>query len=157
VRRLHWLVAGAIALLACSIPLLGRGAALDAWLAALAAVSACAVVFGVRLNRARERWPWIVAAAGVGLLALAQVVVLLVFLGTLNASYPGPADAFRLAAYPAFAAALLVFVRRRTPAHDWGSILDAAVVAIGVASVLWALVLNAVTADPSLSVAAKVV
>ncbi len=71
--------------------------------------------------------------------------------------YPGPADVLHLLAYALFGACLLIFVRRRTPAHDWGAILDAAVVTIGVASVVWALVLSSVTGDPTLSTWEKAV
>ena len=70
---------------------------------------------------------------------------------------PGTGGRLHLLAYPLFGACLLIFVRRRTPAHDWGAILDAAVVTIGVASVVWALVLSSVTDDPTLSTWEKAV
>jgi diguanylate cyclase (GGDEF)-like protein/PAS domain S-box-containing protein len=157
VRRVTWLLAAAGVLLASSLSLRGRGVAYEAWLAVLAVASLAGVLAGIRLSRPRERRPWVLAASGVTLLALAQGVVLAQALDHQLVSFPGADDILRLAAYPLFGACLLTFVRRRTPAHDWGAILDAAVVAIGVASVMWVLVLHSVTADAALSLGAKAV
>ncbi len=157
VRRVTWLLAAAGVLLASSLALRGRGVAYEAWLAGLAVASLAGVLAGIRLNRTREPQPWVLAAGGVTLLALAQGVVLVQALDDQVVPFPGVDDMLRLAAYPLFGACLLTFVRRRTPASDWGAILDAAVVTIGVASVMWVVVLRSVAADAALPLSAKAV
>ncbi len=150
-RRIHWVLAAACVLLAVSPFLRGRGEAYEAWLTGLSVLAALGVLAGMRLNHSPERQPWLLAAGGAALLAAAQALDLADALRGATTTYPGPADALHLLAYGFLGAALVIFVRRRTPAHDWGAILDAAVVTIGVASLVWALVLSSITGDPTLS------
>ncbi len=156
-RPVHWLTIGFVAVLAPSTVLQGRGGAWVLWFAAVSALAVVGVVVGVRLNRTRERKPWWLIAAAVGLVASAELALAVGERADLEVAYPWVSDFLRLAAYPLLAAGLLVFVRRRTPAHDWGAILDAAVVAVGLGSVLWVLVLDPVASDASLSTEAKAV
>ena len=156
-RRIHWILAAACVALAASPFLRGRGEAYEAWLTGLSVVAVLGVLGGMRLNRSPERRPWLFAAGGAALIAGAQAFVLVDALRGVQTTYPGAADALQLLAYPLFGVALLIFVRRRTPAHDWGSILDAAIITIGVASIVWALVLSSVTDDPTLSIWEKAV
>src|SRR5262245_18097568 len=156
-RRIHWILAAAIVPLAISPLLRNTGAAYQAWLLGLSVLAVIGIVGGARLNRSPEHRAWTTAAAGAALLATAQALDLAHALRDTAVSYPGPADVLRLLAYPLFGTGLLVFVRRRTPAREWGALLDAAVVSIGVASVMWALVLSSVADDPTLSSWAKIV
>jgi diguanylate cyclase (GGDEF)-like protein/PAS domain S-box-containing protein len=156
-RRIPWALAAVAVLLVVTPFLRGRGEAYESWLAGISVLAVVGALAGIRLNRPSETRPWLFVAGGVGFLAAAQAVELAVAHGTITTSYPGPADVLRLLAYPCFGTALLVFVRRRTAAHDWGAVLDAAVVAIGVASVVWALVLSSVSGDPTISLWGKAV
>jgi diguanylate cyclase (GGDEF)-like protein/PAS domain S-box-containing protein len=156
-RRIRWILAAAIVPLAIAPLLRNHGAAYEACLAAISGLAVLGILLGPRLNRSPDRVPWLLAAGGAALLAAAQGLELEQVLRGDTASYPGSADILRLLAYPLFGVCLLAFVRRRTPARDWGAMLDAAVVSIGVASVMWALVLSSVTDDPSLSPWAKIV
>ena len=154
---MHWITIGVVAAIAPAAVLRGGGDAWDVWLIAAAALAAVAVAVGARLNRTRDRHPWWLISGAVGLLAATELSVTIGARAGIEMTYPWASDFLRLAAYPLFAAGLLVFVRRRTPAHDWGAILDAAVVAVGLGSVLWVLVLESVASDASLTFAVKAV
>jgi diguanylate cyclase (GGDEF)-like protein/PAS domain S-box-containing protein len=156
-RHLSWPVLGAGLVLAALVALLQEPLQYTAVMVAAAAGSAACVALGARLSRTPEPWPWLLAAAGFGLLALSDGVRLHAVLGETTLDYPSAADVFRLAAYPLLAAALLAFVRRRTPARDWGAVLDAAIVMVGVGTVLWVAIADAVDAEPTLTLAGKVV
>jgi hypothetical protein len=156
-RRIPWALAVVVALLAVTPLFRGREELYQEWLTVLSVLAIVGVLAGIRLNRPSEVAPWLFAAGGAAFLAAARTVDLAGALGALTTSYPGPADVLRLLAYPLFGAALMIFVRRRTPAHDWGALLDAAVVAIGVASIVWALVLSSVSDDPTMSLWGKAV
>lgn len=156
-RPVYGIVAGATLALVPAVALRGQGGAHDAWQLGVGLAAVAAVVLGARLHRTREPRPWWLVAAALALLAAADVAIVVGNHAGAAPAYPGSSDLLRLAAYPLLATGLLVFVRRRTPAHDWGAILDAAVVAVGIASVLWVLVLESVTEDASLSLPAKAV
>ena len=53
--------------------------------------------------------------------------------------YPGIADALYLAVYPCLMAGLLLMIRARTPGRDRASLLDSLMVAIGVGTLTWVL------------------
>ncbi len=156
-RPVHWILLAIALAVVPAIALRGGGDLWELWHVGVCVLAAIGVVVGARINRTRDRRPWWLIAAGVGLVGAAELTSIATERAGLDVIYPSAADFLRLAAYPLFAAGLLIFVRRRTPAHDWGAILDAAVVAVGLGSVLWVLVLDSVASDTLLSVEAKAV
>jgi len=96
-----------------------------------------ALVAGIRLYRPARRLPWI-------LLALAQAANLTGDLINLLQNqvfhvdqYPSPSDVCYLVAYPLVGAALVLFVRRRTPGSHAPAVIDAAVVSIALGLLWW--------------------
>jgi diguanylate cyclase (GGDEF)-like protein/PAS domain S-box-containing protein len=140
VRPVHWITIGVVVAIAPAIPLRGSGDSWTLWAACITVAAAVGVLVGARVNRTRDRRPWWLIAGAAGLVASAELAIAAGTRAGADVAYPWTSDFLRLAAYPLFAAGLVVFVRRRTPAHDWGAILDAAIVAVGLGSVVWVLV-----------------
>jgi two-component system cell cycle response regulator len=68
---------------------------------------------------------------------------------------PTPADILYFAYYVLFAAAVLVFIRRRTPGWDGPSAIDALVIAISAGLLSWVYILEPLTSDSELPLNAK--
>jgi two-component system cell cycle response regulator len=78
----------------------------------------------------RLRLPMLLIGASAASSLTADLWIYFMALVVGQADYPVVADVGYLAAYPLLAAGLLVIVRRRTPAWDWASAMDAALVAV---------------------------
>ncbi len=120
------------------------------WLAAVSLLAGVAVLVGVRLNRPATVRPWQAVAAACGVYGVSHALDAVGALRGTAAAFPAPADFLRFAAVLLVACALLSFVRHRTPARDWGAILDAAIVATGAASATWVLVVQPFAADAAI-------
>ncbi|AVV45729.1 EAL domain-containing protein [Streptomyces sp. ID05-04B] len=97
-----------------------------------------AVATGVRIHRPAHRGPWRLLAAG--MLAFAAGDAFSHARETyFHASqpFPSPSDACYLAVYPLVAAGLLGLVRHRRADRDLSSLLDALIVAAGLALPVW--------------------
>jgi PAS domain S-box-containing protein len=110
----------------------------------LAGVTSTAAMFvGLRRYRPRLRRAWVY-------LAIAQVFLVVSLAGWLTYLYstgeeapvPTIMDAVCLCYYPFFAAGLASFTRRQVGRSPWEGVLDAVLVALGVAAVLWTLVVD---------------
>lgn len=55
---------------------------------------------------------------------------------------PSISDFLYLAHYPFIAVALVMFIRQRTPDRDWSALLDAAILGIGAATLVWVFLLS---------------
>src|SRR5205814_4859418 len=62
---------------------------------------------------------------------------------------------FYLAGYPILAVGLLLLVRHRSTGSDWGSLIDATMLAVAVGVVAWGLLIVPFTHDNTLSVVVK--
>src|SRR5436305_7774416 len=99
----------------------------DSWwttaLAVLQGVGAAgAIVLGARRHRSAVRAAWMLFAAGIALNAsgsLVEAIVSRVF--HVADPFPGVADAFYLALYPALVGGALLVIRRATTSRDWGA------------------------------------
>ena len=132
-----WMVALAAAF--CLAPDGRPALRLVAGLSAVVAVRA-----GVRANRAEDRRPWAWLAAALAASAIGSFA----YHSLSGFSVPGLGPALILAAYPALAVALLIFIRRRTAGgREWAALLDALIVTAGGALVAWTLVLAPGVAD----------
>ena len=121
--------------------------------------SAClAIVVGVRVHRPAARWGWYLIALGQLLFVSGDVLAYnyKAFFG--NAlPFPSVADPFYLAVYPLTVAGLLVLIRHRNPGRDWGSLIDAAIVTIGVALLSWVFLIAPYANDQTLQIGTKLV
>ena len=123
----------------------------------LGASSVVALLVGARLYLPRRsRLPWY-------LLAVGQTVFIVGDLLSYNQgallgrepSYPSVADVFYLATYPALAGGLFGLIRRRSPARDWASLIDALILAVAVGTLLWVYLMAPYAGDHSLSAMAR--
>lgn len=107
-----------------------------------AAAGAAGVVIGIRVHRPPER-AWYLIAAALGTFAVADVAWIAYSASAgVTPTFPSVVDALYLLAYAFFAAALVSFVRRRRAPKDWGGLVDAAIVSLGVALVAWPFLIN---------------
>jgi diguanylate cyclase (GGDEF)-like protein len=147
VRRFAW-SATTVAVLA--FPLYPDG--LQAWAFLLgSAATVVAILVGVRVNRVARPLPWYLLAAGQ--LAFLGGDLLWEYYDQIVDTDPFPslADASYLAGYPLIAAAVLVFLRRRSLTSDLGSLIDAGIISVGVGVVSWVYLITPYVTDPSLS------
>ena len=100
----------------------------------LAVSSAIAIPAGIRRNRPDAASAWYVLAAGVGVFLAGDVVFYFYKLVRhVERPFPSIADAFFLASYPLLIAGLLLLIRRRNPGGDGSSLIDACMIATGMA------------------------
>lgn len=114
------------------------------------ATAIAAIVVGVRRYRPASPAAWLLIAAGFFCFFIGDVLWG-VYVVQGRDPFPSPADAFYLAGYPVIAAGLAIAVRRRRAAVDRRALLDAGLVAVSGALVLWVYVIQPAIDDSSLS------
>jgi diguanylate cyclase (GGDEF)-like protein/PAS domain S-box-containing protein len=165
VNRIHWrrialwriyLAAGAVAtvLYALVPPFKGNGPLIN--LLGLSGV--VAVLVGMRRNRPRSRWPWLLFALGLFLFWLGDVYTYSYpRLFHVDVPFPSAGDAVYLTVYPALMAGLLLLVRRRNPESDRASVIDSLIMTLGLALVSWIALIAPYVHDNTLSLLPKLV
>ncbi len=115
------------------------------------------ILVAVRLHKPEQRAPWFLIAVGQFLfiagdvvsynyelfnLAFPQVFPLdFAFNPAGDVPFPGPADLLYLSVYPCLIAGVIMLIRARNPGRDRASLLDSSMVAIGVGTVTWVLLI----------------
>src|SRR5450756_943975 len=104
--------------------------------------AAAALVLGLRRNRPDQVRPWLWFLAGQMIYFVADCTFYVRhdLLGL--TAYPSISDFLYLARYPFIVIALVLFIRRRTPGRDRPALLDAAILGIGAATLVWVFLLN---------------
>jgi diguanylate cyclase (GGDEF)-like protein/PAS domain S-box-containing protein len=120
--------------------------ALDGLYLLLALSAPVAILVGTLRFRPVPRAPWYWLIFGECLLFTAEIVWLVLDWQGLE-PYPSLADAMFLTAYPCLAIGLALLVRHRTATRELTSLLDAAIVSIGIGLVTWVFVINPLLAD----------
>ncbi|MBW4718383.1 diguanylate cyclase [Saccharothrix obliqua] len=136
---LGYLGAGLVAIAVYyAIPREGLGVGARVVMYCLTSASAAVVVVSVALRRRDgARLPWLLLGLGQVVYSIADSTFYVLHYLLDRTGYPSPADAFYLGHYPLTVAALLLFVRRRTPGRDLPSALDASVLAVVAAMLSW--------------------
>jgi diguanylate cyclase (GGDEF)-like protein len=135
----------------------------DSWWTAAFAVAqgggaGAAMLCGARRHRSPAGAAWTLFAVGVSLNALGSLVELVAVRAFhVEDPFPGIADAFYLALYPALFGGVLLIVRRATTARDWGAVMDSTTITTGIGLLSWVFVIRPAAADPTLSVLGHVV
>jgi len=148
VKSRHRVLGGYVAWMALLVAAyyLWPGLRAESWgLLGLSGVAA--IVAGVVLNRPARKAPWL-------LLAVAQassIAGAVSFLVAPELPFPSFADVLYLATYPLCAAALLIFIRWRTPYRDRRSLIDALTLTAGLALLSWIYLILPYANNPALS------
>jgi diguanylate cyclase (GGDEF)-like protein/PAS domain S-box-containing protein len=154
VKNRAWLIYAALACAATiGYYVAGRNTAL---LISLGLASPILVFAAVRLHRPEKRWPWYLVAVGELMFVVTAIVSydyehlrtvppissLDDVMGMGTAPFPNLADVLHLMTYPFLIAGVLLMVRARTPGRDRTSFLDSLMVAIGIGTVSWVLLIS---------------
>ncbi|WP_175309164.1 hypothetical protein [Streptomyces lunaelactis] len=130
----------------------------DVTWAAIGLAGVCAILLGVRLNRPTHRWPWLVlAAANLTFTAGDTTYNILNTVFNQQNPFPSLGDAFYLATYPLFAIGLFGFIRYRTTGRDLASLLDALILASGLALLSWVYLITPYTQAADMTWEQKVI
>ena len=152
----------AIALIATVAYFLLPRPAQDWWYLGFAAAGVGAVVAGIRRHRAQgapgDPWPWWLLAVGLALFVAGDGVWTFYELGLgSEVPFPSIADILYLAGYPFLLVALLRLPRARGERLDYGSLIDAMILATGAGAVAWVLLMAPYANDGTLSLAGRLV
>lgn len=117
-----------------------------------------AIVIGVRMNRTTSRLPWYLIAFG-QLFFVSGDVIAYNYQALFGTALPFPsiADPVYLMVYPSTIAGLLLLIRRRNPGRDWASLIDAAIVTIGLALLSWVFLMAPYAHDAQMHLGTKLV
>jgi diguanylate cyclase (GGDEF)-like protein len=123
----------------------------------LALASAGAIALGTRINAPIRPRMWYLFAAGQAIWAIGDFTFgyNLYVLG--EESFPTIADGIYLTAYPVLAAGLFILIRGRTSGRDRAGLLDASVIATGLALLTWSFIMRPTAADDTLTVLERMV
>jgi diguanylate cyclase (GGDEF)-like protein len=129
------------------LPVIGLGEDSQTfYYAGISAATTVAVLIGARRIRRSRRLPWLVLAAGQFSYLVGDVLYYLAHAGGSDA-FPAPADLFYLLQYPLVCWALILLVRRRTPTWNAATLLDAAILAIGLGMLWWVYLIAPMVTD----------
>ncbi len=116
-----------------------------------------AILIGARLNQTAAPRAWHLIALGQLLVVAADGASLAFERVEALASTEWSADIFRLAAYPAVGAGLLLMIRARSPRRDTSNLIDVAIVSTGMAFYSWIFLIEPYVGDSNLGLYEKVV
>ena len=137
-------------------PVAPVGAVREVWYAGVGVLCVTWAYVGLRRHSPAKPLPWIHLLAGFGAWALADVGALLEQTVWDTDFYPLPSDTLRLVGYVLIGVGFLGMVRARQ-SQDLTALLDAAIIATGVAVITMVFVIGPITEDTSLSLAGKLV
>jgi len=139
------------------------------WIFNLIGLSSPALILAaVRIHEPEQRAPWYLFALGQSLFIAGDVVAYnysafhnampgIFPLDAGGTPYPAISDLLYLSVYPCLVAGLILIVRRRGAGRDRGSLIDAAMIAIGVGTLSWVFLISPYVTDMSLSGLVKLV
>jgi signal transduction histidine kinase len=147
-----YLVAGAIAVLVHL--LLPRGDAKEALYLAIALSGLAALLTGILRNRPKLLLPWMLTFAGVTLFLVGEIVKAVLRGEEQAVPVVTAADGFFVAAFAVLVVALMLLYRR-VPLGDRASLIDAAVITIGVGLLCWVPLMSSYAEDTTRVAAAR--
>jgi|RhiMethySRZTD1v2_1073278.scaffolds.fasta_scaffold10177_6 diguanylate cyclase (GGDEF)-like protein len=117
----------------------------------VAVVAAITVAAGARLHRPAKPVLWYLFAAANGVWAFGDALYTYNLFVLGKDDFPSIADPIYLLAYPVFAAGLFVLIRGRTPGRDRAGLLDACIIATGLALLTWAFLMRPTATDETIT------
>ncbi|MEU6232396.1 EAL domain-containing protein [Kitasatospora sp. NPDC047058] len=128
------------------------------WWTGMGLGGVAAIVVGVRLNRPSHALFWyLLALANLSFTAGEVVQVIQLQFLHLSNPFPSVADGFYLAEYLLYAAGVLGFIRWRTAHQDRASLLDALILTMGLALLVWIYLVLPYARNPDLTWVQKAV
>ncbi len=126
---------------------------------ALGLASWVAVLVGVRRNRPRYKLPWFLFAFGLCLYWLGDLYTYSYPKYILHHEVPFPSigDAIYLSVYPALMLGLWLLMRRRSPHSSRNTLIDAAILTLGLSLLSWILLITPYLHDPTMGLLPKLV
>jgi two-component system, cell cycle response regulator len=127
--------------------------------AGISAATTITVFAGARRIPRGRRLPWLLLGAGQFSYTLGDIAYYLAHGVYGSDAFPAPADLFYLLQYPLVCWALILLVRRRTPSWNAATLLDAAILAVGLGMLWWVYLIGPLASgvDGSESVASTAV
>ena len=122
-------------------------------------MSPVGVILGIRRNKPRYALPWWLFAVGLSLYWMGDLYTYSYPRYILHHEVPFPSvgDAVYLSVYPALMVGLLLLVRRRNPQRNRNSLIDAAILTLGLSLLSWILLITPYLHDPTLGLLPKLV
>jgi two-component system cell cycle response regulator len=126
-----------------AVPLLGLPPLVEVIGQALMGLSvAVAMLAGVARHRPAHRAPWYLLAAATVAYTVGLALFYIHHWVLHDASFPAPADLFYLVFYLLVSAALVLFVRRRTPGWDLVGTVDAGILVVSAGLLSWVFLIS---------------
>jgi PAS domain S-box-containing protein len=123
----------------------------------IAGTNVAAILIGVRRNRPRRRFPWLVLAFSNFTFASGTITAI-VLDGLGYTSFPSFADAiFLLLCFPTLVLALLSLTRSGAVIRDRATMIDGLILTAGAAFLCWTFLISPYLEDPRLTLAQKVI
>jgi signal transduction histidine kinase len=121
--------------------------------------SAAAILVGAWWNHPNRPLAWYLFALGQVLFVLGDFLyaVRISVLHEQTVAFPSPVDFLYLAFYPCLVGGLLLLIRARSPGRDTASLIDATIIATGLALLSWVFLIGPEVRDPELSMLQRVV
>ena len=160
VRKRAWFVYPLVAAVATAVYFLSGH---HSWMFNLIGLSSPVLILvAVHIHQPEQRAPWYLFALGQFLFIMGDVVAynysafhsLLPTFFPLDAGdtpYPAISDVLYLSVYPCLIAGLILLIRRRGAGRDRGSLIDAAMIAIGIGTLSWVFLISPYVTDTTLS------
>ena len=114
------------------------------------------ILVAVRMHEPKDRAPWYLFALGQALFIAGDVIAYNYkkFFGT-DLPYPSIADIAYLSVYPCLVVGLFLLIRQRRSAGDRGSLIDAAMITIGIGTLSWVFLITPYVTDGTLGLLEK--
>lgn len=153
-----WFLGCQLALIAAFVGcgLLGYAIAANVLGCAVNLVAVVAVAKGVVMHRPRSWAAWLLLGGSQLAFAIGQIVFFVSNDIFHDHSFPALADGvYLLLLYPMMIAALVIFVRTRTPGWHTATVIDAAVLATSAALLTWIYLMRPMSAAPNMTMLAR--
>jgi diguanylate cyclase (GGDEF)-like protein len=115
------------------------------------------ILHGVRRNRPMRPSMWYCFAAGQGASVMGDMTYHYLKFGLHEEPFPSVAVVFYLAAYPLMAAGMFIMIRGRTSGRDRVGLIDAAIIATGMALLSWSFLMRPIVQDDTLGLTTRLV
>jgi len=115
-----------------------------------------ALIAGARRNSPKRRLPWYLLAIGQAMFVTSDVLASnyeSLFGGPLP--FPSVADSFHLAFYPFLVGGMLLLIHEREESRDRSALIDALIVTMALATLLWVYLISPYANDTSMTLAAR--